>query len=110
MLKKTEIEVDLESLTSVGNVVFAGHMNGVFARQRSDFEEYDNNPDVQVAIRVPRNTMTFTTSFFVGLFGPSVERLGAQGFREKYQFQGADFSDVVSEGIAEVESGPAHAT
>jgi len=52
-----------------------------------------------IDVFIPEDTLAVTSSFFLGLFGPSVRRLGEEGFRNVFKFSGATFALALDEGI-----------
>jgi len=65
--------------------VFSGRDNGEEARKKFNLDYADDNVK-DVIVIVAHDTYSFNTSFFLGMFGPSVKKLGIFGFKEKYQF------------------------
>lgn len=93
--------VDLGDLTFPGNLVFSGRGDGVDARVKAQLDAKDATGE-SYEIHIPDGTMTFTLSFFLGMFDASILRLGsAAAFRKKYKFTGEPFPDLIKEGIAE---------
>ena len=64
--------------------ILSGKVPGMAARKRFDLDQLDRSPSrVQVVIPVP----VVTSSFILGMFSQSVERLGVEGFFDKYHFE-----------------------
>lgn len=40
----------------------------------------------QVTVRIPQDTISFNSSFFLGMFGKSVRKLGLSEFEKKFIF------------------------
>jgi hypothetical protein len=69
---------------------------------------------VEFEIHIPVDTITVTSSFFGGMFGPSIRSLGETEFRRRFSFTGKDISRVIgrwdSGSVEGVESTPPHVT
>jgi hypothetical protein len=71
--------------------VYAGRDRGTRLREQICLDEVDASGET-VEVRIPTDTYTITTGFFLGLFGPSVVRLGSKDdFYRKYQYRGPAF-------------------
>lgn len=92
--------VDLEKYRSSGARVFAGRDRGREVRKKAGLDRLDASEDI-VWVDVPEDTFSINSSFFLGLFGDSIRRLGATDFRRKYQFRGKSIVRLVESGIAE---------
>lgn len=105
--------ISLDELTLRGNLVFSGAAFGKELRDKAELDKKDSL-EGSYTISIPENTVIFTLSFFLGMFGPSVEKLGSERFRAKYRFEGEafdDFRETIAQGIAEsLVSTPVHAT
>ena len=83
----------------LGGPVYAGRPRGELARKRLRLDSLDQS-SVPVEVIIPDETYSLNSSFFLGLFGPSVVHCKSRdGFLEKYHFQGPDFI------LQEVEAG-----
>ncbi|AIF48203.1 hypothetical protein [Dyella japonica] len=78
--------IDFENL---GMPVFTGRDRGQKARHDLKLDSLAAGEVVQV--RIPEETYAVTSSYFLGLFGPSVRELGGEGFEKQFQFSGPDF-------------------
>lgn len=95
-------QVSLERYRSEGVRVFAGRERGEEVRRKAELDILDERTDVSVIeVLVPLDVFSVNSSFFLGMFGPSVRKLGERGFRAKYRFSGKDISGTVDEGIRE---------
>lgn len=74
-------------LSRYNGPVYTGRERGARIRADLNLDAVDSaNTNVEVSI--PDNTYTVTSSFFLGLFGPSVVHLGSkQRFYERYKFK-----------------------
>lgn len=90
----------LDEFTFDGNLAFAGRPLGEQARVRANLDAKDEDRALY-AVEIPINTVSFTLSFFLGMFDQSVLSLGAEGFRTKYKFIGEPYDRIVEQGIGE---------
>jgi len=76
--------------------VFTGRPKGEALRARLKVDELDSGRDI-VDVQIPDATYSISSSFILGLFGPSVVHAGSkQAFYEKFQFHTSQlFRDVV---------------
>lgn len=70
--------------------VFTGRAHGEQLRTRLNLDQDDQTDGLNVTVIVPANTLSLNSSFFLGLFGPSVRTLGKDGFYTRYTFEGPD--------------------
>lgn len=71
--------------------VYTGRDRGARLRQELGLDAVDGT-DETVEVTIPENTYTVTSSFFLGLFGPSVVKAGSKDqFFRKYRFRAPDF-------------------
>jgi len=92
--------IDLAAYRTQGTLVFAGRDRGRLVRAKAALEEADREP-APVEIRIPDDIFSITSSFFLGMFGPSIQRLGAENFAKHYLFVGKDISPIVRDGVRE---------
>src|SRR5437899_1189870 len=92
--------IDLGAYRTEGTLVFAGRDRGKLVRSKAALEEADRDAD-PVEIRVPDDIFSITSSFFLGMFGPSIQKLGADAFTTHYLFVGKDISPIVKDGVRE---------
>src|SRR5262245_4979689 len=92
--------ITLDDYRSRGGKVFAGRERGEKVRHAAQLSALDEQ-DVRVSVFVPDDVFSVNSSFFLGMFGESVRRLGEEGFRAHYRFEGKDISDTVEDGIRE---------
>lgn len=65
--------------------VLAGRDNGEDIRQKINLEKIENENE-KIEIIIPKDVFSFNSSYFLGMFGESVKKLGKEKFEEKYQF------------------------
>ena len=74
----------------LGGPVFVGRANGAQARLKLRIDQLDQQND-PVHVRIPEDTYAVNSSFFLGLFGPSLARFNSrERFFAHYQFEGPD--------------------
>lgn len=73
------------NFADLGMPVFTGRSRGEESRRRIGL---DNLPDGEVVdVVIPEEVYTITSSYFLGLFGPSVRKAGSrEKFLEKFRF------------------------
>lgn len=88
-------------LSRFNGPVYAGRARGENARILANLDQIDT-PTSTFDISIPDNTYTVTSSFFLGMFGPSVIKAGSRDeFIKKYRFKippflKADFEEYIS--------------
>ena len=91
--------VDLEPCMDELRVCI-GRDHGARAREITGLDRLDFDPSVgRVLVLVPQDAWDVSSAFWMGMFGPSVRRLGAAGFRARYEFRGGIHRDDVEAGI-----------
>jgi hypothetical protein len=88
--------------------VISGRPKGEFLREKLqlDLEDERHEP---VEVIIPEHIISLNSSFFLGLFAPSVQKLGIEKFDAKYKFQAiAEIHEDIEEGKREAleESNP----
>lgn len=84
----TSFTVDLKDLAGQ---VYTGRSRGEAFRSQIHLSERENEVD-EVQVIVPDETYTISSSFFLGLLGPSVVRAGSKdAFYKRYKFRSPDF-------------------
>ena len=92
--------IDLNDYRSAGSRVFAGRDRGRKVREAARLDDHDKKRDV-IEVRVPEDVFSINSSFFLGMFGPSIRTLGEDGFQKRYKFTGKDIGRVIRDGIDE---------
>lgn len=84
--------IDLARYHTAGVRLMSGRDRGVLVREKVDLDVLDAalaaTPGSTVTVRIPAEVIFVSSSFYLGLFGPSIRRLGAQAFEERYLFEG----------------------
>jgi hypothetical protein len=77
---------DVLDFAKFGGPVYVGRDNGIEARKRFKVHRYDTRGS-QVTVRIPNETYSVNSSFFLGLFGDSFKRFGTkETFMAHYNF------------------------
>lgn len=92
--------IDLANYRSPDVRVFAGRERGAKVREAAKVDELDGVDEV-VEVRVPDDLFSVNSSFFLGMFGPSIRFLGETEFRRRYRFVGKNIQRVTEECIKE---------
>lgn len=78
-------------LSKFNGPVYAGRSRGENARRQANLDQVDNDA-AQVEVSIPEDTYTVTSSFFLGMFGPSVIKAGSrEAFVKKFHFKSPSF-------------------
>ena len=81
--------VDLAGFRDEPLRTYTGRAAGLRVRAQTYLDDLDVDPGVdQIIVRVPDDTWDLSSGFWSGLFGGSVRRLRARGFRARYRFEG----------------------
>lgn len=74
----------------MGGPVFSGRQRGQINREKHSLDELDHS-NSPVEVIIPPNTYAVTSSFFLGMFGKSVQALGGrEQFLGKYHINAPD--------------------
>jgi len=65
--------------------ILSGRPNGKATRELLLIDSLDDD-DNDYNVIIPQTVRTFATSFFLGLFSPSIKKLGKDEFIKKYTF------------------------
>jgi hypothetical protein len=80
-----EGHIDLQEVRSPNSRVFSGQPRGKKARKHFNVDVLDKSNQI-IHVIVPDDTYTVNPSFLLGLFLPSITRLGKTEFLKKYRF------------------------
>jgi len=87
-------------LNKVAGPVYTGRDRGETLRVTYDLDRLDA-ADGLVDVVVPDDTWTISSSFFLGLFGPSVRHFGSvDAFKKRYRISAPEFLRPVIDGHA----------
>lgn len=78
--------INLEILTQERTTVLGSKVKGADAREKFNLDELDKNAE-SIDVIIPDYIVTFTPSFFLGLFSKSLDTLGEDVFFRKYHFK-----------------------
>jgi hypothetical protein len=86
-----KINEELIDFGKIEGPVYTGRDRGERLRAQLDLEAFDNS-EIVVHVRIPEKTYSISSSFFLGLFGPSIVKLNSRElFLKKYQFETSEF-------------------
>ena len=97
--------IDLLKYRGCNSTVFTGRPEGKLARKDLNLDEKDKD-DVVYTVIIPKETTSFNSSFFLGLFYESIKSLGSiYKFNEKYDFvieeQDAEWKTILEKNLAD---------
>lgn len=82
------IEIDLGKHSSPADMALIGRSKGKVIREELKRQiDLDSNPSEIIGVIVPQGIVSVNSSFFLGLFGESVRKLGSENFRRKFRFE-----------------------
>lgn len=90
--------IDLQYFTR--NNILMGQENGKYVRMVCGLDELDPTTHV-ITVLIPTEILSVNSSFFIGMFGESIKRLGELTFSAKYEFVGKDIRAVIADAIQE---------
>lgn len=71
--------------------VYIGRSNGTQARRHFKVANIDNDENCVVTINFPENAKTISSSFFLAMFGESIEKAGSkESFEKRFKFNAKD--------------------
>lgn len=95
MNEKASTVIDL---AKYNGPVYTGRQRGELLRESLHLDTMDAE-GTPVSVLVPTETYTVSSSFFLGLFGPSVVKAGSkEAFYKRYEFQAPGFLKEVMDG------------
>jgi hypothetical protein len=77
--------INLSEVRPAGVRVYSGQPRGKEARRRFSIDKLDRERGI-VLVEIPADTYSVGPSFLLGMFGPSIDALGKEGFYRKYNF------------------------
>jgi hypothetical protein len=81
--------IDLNEFKSPESRVYSGQDRGQTVRRKLNIRKIEEEYET-IEIKIPTNTISVNTSFFLGFLGESVRQLGARNFKIKYVFVCSD--------------------
>jgi hypothetical protein len=80
------VNTHIVDFSNLEGPVYTGRDRGEALRKQLHIEEFDDD-NASVNVIIPASTYTVSSSFFLGMFGPSVRKLGSlELFWKKFQF------------------------
>lgn len=77
--------LNLDKYRDRGVRTLSGRDRGEAVRKLASLDDLDSSEE-SVTVEIPEDVFSVHASFLLGLFGPSVRRLGLAGFYCKYKF------------------------
>lgn len=98
MMKK----FNLANLISTGSIILSGRDKGEKLREKINLDFIEENEDV-IEITIPNAIVSFNSSYFLGLFTPSIKKFKTkEAFLSKYHFVCDEFIQKdINDGIEE---------
>ena len=84
-MTNTNCTIDFNRFRSLESRVFSGRDRAGLIRKEIDFDKLLTNCE-SIQISIPDDIYSINTSFFLGLFGSTVRRLGEEKFRKRFKF------------------------
>lgn len=82
----------LIDFSKIEGPVYTGRNRGERLREKLNLDAFDGSEDIIVKVIIPKETYSISSSFFLGLFGPSIMKLGSrESFLKKYIFETSEF-------------------
>ena len=95
-----DFTLDLGAYQDPDVKVYSGRPRGEMVRQETGLDRLDvDSRYSRIIVRFPDDTWDVGSSFWLGMFAPSVEKLGADQFRARYCFTGGIRHEDVDAGI-----------
>lgn len=96
------MRINLQDKISAGSIILSGRDKGEMLRDKLRLEQLEEDND-QIVIVVPESIVSFNSSYFLGLFTPSVKKYKTrEGFLQKYTFECDEYiSKDIEDGISE---------
>ena len=92
-------KIDLSNHRKGNSRVFSGRSEGKLVREKLKLDETEKTGE-KFTIIFPEDTISLNSSFFLGVFGPSIRTLGKEKFKEVYDFECPDFiQSSIEDGI-----------
>lgn len=84
-MDKVEFMLSEKDRGGSGSTTFSGRKEGREVRRVHQVDSLDGDNRLYI-VKMPSNTSSFNPSFFLGLFFPSIKKLGMDEFKRKYEF------------------------
>lgn len=95
-------KINLQDKISAGSIILSGRDKGELLRSKLDLDKLEKETDV-VTIVVPDSIVSFNSSYFLGLFTPSIIKYKSrEEFLKKYTFECDEYIlNDIEDGISE---------
>jgi len=79
--------INLQDKISNGSIILSGREKGETLREKLNLDQLEQDND-EVVIVVPDSIVSFNSSYFLGLFTPSIKKYKSkEKFLKKYKFE-----------------------
>ena len=95
------VVIDLDDHRTGNTPVLSGRQRGKEVRRSTRLDSEDESAQ-KIVVRVPDDVYLVASSFFLGMLGPSVRKLGETGFLERFDFEGPINEAVIKDVVREV--------
>ncbi|MES3628848.1 MAG: hypothetical protein PPP56_01640 [Longimonas sp.] len=92
--------IDLDDHRDSDAPVLSGRPRGKAVRESTCLDVIDDQED-NIVIRIPQDVYLVASSFFLGMLGPSIRKLGEEEFRKRFSFEGTVNKAVLNDVIRE---------
>lgn len=94
--------INLQDKISAGSIILSGREKGEQLREKLQLLQLEDT-ESQIEIVIPDSIVSFNSSFFLGLFTPSIKKYASkEKFLEKYVFKCDEFiRKDIEDGIEE---------
>lgn len=92
--------IDLDDHRDSDAPVLSGRPRGKAVRESTCLDGIDET-EGEIAVRIPEDVYVISSSFLLGLLGPSIRKLGEDRFRRRFRFEGRVNEAALSYAIRE---------
>ena len=102
-------KINLEKMISAGTIILSGRDKGEALREKLSLDSLEDSEEM-IEIVIPEAIVSFNSSYFLGLFTPSIKKYKTkEGFFEKYNFTCdkyimQDINDGIDEALKKTNS------
>ncbi|MBA2293130.1 MAG: hypothetical protein H0W15_11830 [Gemmatimonadales bacterium] len=93
-----ERTIELLAYMTDGAHALVGRKRGELVRKANKLDDLDDTTDT-IVVTVAQDIWSVNSSFFLGMFGNSIRKLGEAAFRRRYRFVGKGTAELVDDGV-----------
>lgn len=98
-MNQKQQKINLSQFRSANSKILSGRDEGFAAREKLKLTEMEKAFE-EIIVHVPKDTWSFNSSFFLGLFTESIRTHGEVYFKNKYKFECSDtIREDVEDGV-----------